>query len=292
MLELTILQTADAFHYSPMLRATSRTAIEYCRRHGLAYESFIGIKRGSRGAHAAFNRIIMLAELVDRGYRGWALHMDADAYVHDLDFDVRAYLADKSDRSAIMATIPGEMVPWHINSGVLFFNLGHSGGVALIAEWKRRFMQISDDELNAVTSVWDGENDQQMLFSALNQDPGLRSAVLFEDASVFNHHDARFVRQYMNSYDSNIETRTAKIAVAVEQVLRGAAPLARTIEEQVVARLYRIILGRDADKGSVGYSDLIASKGMTTGITEVVELLLDSPEYKSRLVEGTASSSS
>ncbi|KKC26957.1 hypothetical protein [Sphingomonas sp. SRS2] len=280
-MDLTILQTSDAFKYSRMLRATSRTAIEYARRHGFVYESFTGIKRGFRGAHAAFNRIMLLDEMIARGNRGWALYMDADAYVYDLDFDLHTYLADKQDRSAVMATIPGEMVPWHINSGVLLFNLGHPAGRSLIGEWKRRFMAIAEDSLRSLETVWDDENDQILLYKALNEDPVLRDAVLFEDAKLFNHHDARFIRQFLNSLDGNIDTRTETIEVAVNEVLHGQGMHAgSSAEQQMVADLYRIILGRDPDSGSRGYSDLIAAQGLTRGTPIVVSALLDSEEYR------------
>jgi hypothetical protein len=291
-LELTILQTSDAFKYSPMLRATSRTAIEYARRHGFAYESFTGIKRGFHSAQAAFNRILMLDELVERGHRGWAIHMDADAYIYDLDFDLRAYLGDKQDRAAIMATIPGETIPWHINSGVLFFNLGHPQGVELIRRWKSRFMAVPDDKLRSLTSVWDTENDQVMLYDCLNQDAELRGHVLFEDARLFNHYWGTFIRQYLNSYDDNIGSRTAKIAAAVEEVMHGATKSEETIEDRVVSNLYQIILGRGADSGAGGYSNLIATKGLARGIPEVVDLLLGSEEYRKKMIAKLADNQS
>lgn len=291
-MELTVLQTSDAFKYSRMLRATSRTAIEFCQRNGFAYESFTGIKRGFHNAQAAFNRIFMLDELIERGYQGWALYMDADAYVYDLDFDLRAYLADKQDRAAIMATIPGETIPWHINSGVLFFNLGNPQAMMIVREWKRRFMQIPDERLRSLTSVWDDENDQIMLYQLLNEDEALRNDVLFVDARLFNHYWGTFIRQYLNSYDSDIDSRTEKIAATVEEVMRGAAKDSATIEDRVVSNLYEIILQRRADSGSAGYSDLIAAKGLAKGIPEVVDLLLGSAEYKNRLVTRATASPS
>lgn len=282
-MNLIILQTSDAFRYSRMLRATSRTAIEFCRRHGFAYESFVGIKRGFRGAHAAFNRIMMLDEMVARGYCGWALHMDADAYVYDLDFDLRAYLSDKQDRSAIMATIPGESIAWHINSGVLFFNLGHPSAVALIEEWKRRFMVISEDRLRLLESVWEYDNDQNMLYLALQENPTLRDNVFFEDSILFNHHQGYFIRQFMNSFDENLESRTETIEIAVNNVLQPTIPSKKTdIEAQLVGNLYRIVLGRDPDPGSKGYIDLLKAHGIAEGTPTVVSALLDSDEFRRR----------
>jgi hypothetical protein len=282
-LELTILQTSDAFKYSRMLRSTSRTAIEYARRHGFAYESFVGIKRGFHGAQAAFNRIFMLDELIERGYRGWALHMDADAYVYDLDFDLRAYLADKGDRSAIIATIPGESVPWHINSGVLFIHLGHPQGRALVRDWKRRFLDVPDERLRDLTSVWDHLNDQTMLYQALDQDEALREPVLFEDAMLFNHVHGRFIRQFLNSLDSNIDTRTATIEAAVRDVMEGTPIVEDGAESWLVGEFYRLILGRDPDPASRGYAELLAHHGITKAVPEVVSSLLNSEEYRRRI---------
>lgn len=277
-MELIILQTSDAFKYSGMLRETSRTAIEFARRHGFHYESFVGVKRGHIGAHAAFNRILMLDELAERGFRGWALYMDADAYVKDLSFDLRAYLADKGRHSAIMATISGETIPWHINSGVLFFNFQHPLSIALVREWKRRFMEISDDELGRVQSVWDSVNDQTMLYESLDRNIELRESVLFVEPQLFNHHEGRFIRQLLNSLDGDINSRTKKIAIAVANVLNETKD-----ETDVVDSLYRIIFNRPADAGSSGYADLIKAKGMADGIPEVVKYLLDSEEYISRI---------
>jgi len=282
-MDLMILQTSDPFRYSRMLRATSRTAIEYALRHGFDYESFVGVKRGFRGAHAAFNRILLLDELIGKGYRGWVLHMDADAYVNDLDFDLRGYLEDKQDRSAIMATIPGETVPWHINSGVLFFNLDHPGGLALIVEWKRRFMEISDERLRSLETVWDAENDQIMLYKALNEDPALRDAVHFEDARLFNHVNGRFIRQFLNSLDGDIHSRTEKIEMAVRAVMQEGSGSEPDEAERLVADLYRTVLRRDPDPGSRGYVDLVQSQGAARATPLIVSALLSSDEYKSTL---------
>ena len=284
-LELTILQTSDAFKYSRMLRATSRTAIAYAQRHGFGYESFTGIKRGFHGAQAAFNRIFMLDELINRGYRGWALHMDADAYVVDLTFDLNSYLADKQNHSAVMATIPGEEVPWHINSGVLFFNLGHPLAVELISDWKRRFMAIPESRLRTLTSVWDHDNDQTMLFQALDRDVRLREPVLFTDAMLFNHHEGRFIRQFLNSLDGNIDTRTATIETAVDAVMNAAENLSeQRVEQRLVQAFYEIILGRDADPGSQGYVDLLRARGIAQAVPDVVSSLLNSEEYRRRAI--------
>ncbi len=283
-LELCVIQTSDAVKYRRMLKATSRTAVEYCRLHGFSYDSFVGIKRGFHGAHATFNRMFMLQEMVDRGYRGWVLYMDADAYFYDLGFDLRAYLADKQDRSAIMATIQGETVPWHINAGVLFFNLGHPQAARLIADWKTRYMRVSDEVLQTLVSVWDAENDQTMLYHTLNDNQDIRDTVLFEDAMLFNHKDGRFIRQFLAAFESDVEARTDAIELEVAHVLQGtpAQQPGDVTAEMIVTGLYEKILRRRPDPGGLrAYGDVIRQHGPANGRSIVSNALLESEEYKS-----------
>lgn len=280
-MHLIIIQTSDAFNYYRMLRATSRTAIEYCRRHNHAYECFIGVKRGYYPAQATFNRIFMLEDLINRGHRDWVLYMDADAYIYDLDFDLNAYLSDKLDRSAILATIPGETIPWHINAGVFFLNLGHSHAIELCHEWRRRFMKVPDERLKNLVSVWDHENDQMMLYEALDQDPAIREPVYFEDATVFNHHEGRFVRQFLHALDPNIDTRTATIEAAVRDIFNKVAPGgSESAEQRVVRDFYRAILRREPDPESRVYVEYLQAHGLEAGAAVVVRELLNSEEYR------------
>jgi hypothetical protein len=78
-LDIIVFQTADAFRYARMLAVTAPTAIEYCRRHGFRYESFVGIKRGAWPLAGLLQPHHPLQELLDRGFAGWAFYLDADA---------------------------------------------------------------------------------------------------------------------------------------------------------------------------------------------------------------------
>jgi len=84
--ELLIWQTSDREKYWPMLRETSRTIQEYCRRHPVNHESYIGIKKGVWPWQATHNRIYKLNELIESDYKGWFLYIDADAYIADFNF--------------------------------------------------------------------------------------------------------------------------------------------------------------------------------------------------------------
>ncbi|MFC0303600.1 methyltransferase domain-containing protein [Rhizorhabdus histidinilytica] len=228
------LQTADAEHYAPMLAITAAGVREYCRRHGFGYESFLGVKRGFHPWQATFNRIPMLEELVARGFTGWAVYLDADAYIQDLDFDLAAYLADKGDRAAIFATsgVTGEH--WDVNAGVALINLGHPLGRELVARWSAAFAGHSDETLRDATEWMGAGNDQDLLHKILERDEAIARAVLVEPMSLLNGPQARFIRQQLRTLGPTLEARTEALANAVSAVLRnnGGGPVPATEADQ------------------------------------------------------------
>lgn len=287
VVNVVVLQTSDPFKYLRMLQSTSRTAIEFCRRNNFKYESYVGVRRGFHNSQAAYNRIFMLQDLVDSGFRGWALYLDADAYVYDIDFDLKSYLACKSDRSAIMATIPGTDAPWHINSGVLFFNLGQEKGRQIVLEWKRRFLTVPDSRLREMPSVWGPDDDQTLLFNTLSENAELRDSVFYEDLYLMNHKDARFIRQYLAVFEGDLGARTANIEMEVAYVLRDtpAASLNDITSDGIVTRLYQAILSREPDgDGLRHHCEVVGRLGPLRGMEYVVGALLSSDEYKSRII--------
>lgn len=216
---VTVMQTADATRYYRMLQATARTAREFCDRHGHAYESYVGIKRGVHGWQAAFNRIFQMAELIARGNRGWVIHMDADAYIHDLDFDLATYLSDKMDRAGVLMTIPGSVEPWALNSGVMMVNLGHGEARRMVGLWMDAFMALDDEWLVRSTHMLDWDNDQEMLYKILSREPAIREAMHYEGAAFMNVSDSSFIRQYLTAYDTTLDTRTETIERLTDEVL-------------------------------------------------------------------------
>ena len=80
----------------------------FCDLHGHEYEAFKGIKVGRLPQHATYNRIALINDNLDSGFDGWLVFLDADAFVVDLRFDLRAYLARHSDRAFVLrSSIPG-----------------------------------------------------------------------------------------------------------------------------------------------------------------------------------------
>lgn len=278
-MDIIFLQTADPYRYKRMLDATARTVIEYGRRHGHGYESYVGIKRGYFPWHATFNRMFQFRELIDRGFAGWAVYLDADAYIHDMDFDLTTYLHGHADRAGIMTSIPGEPYPWCINAGVILLNLGDVRGREIATRWLDRYLAIDDGRLRTM-EVWDdGESDQSMLFELLHHNPHLREAVHYDGGSIINAHNARFIRQLLRSLSPDLESRTNALEALADAVVSGKTNLSTTI----VTALYRSILGREPDSGGLGaYSNLVDLRGVEEGTRYVADELLNSDEYRLR----------
>lgn len=220
-LDIIVCQTADAFRYAPMLAATAPNVIEYCRRHGLAYESFVGIKRGFWNWQASFNRIIMLKEIVERGFTGWAIYLDADAYVRDLDFDLPAYLREHRACGAIVARSGSSDRPWDVNSGVAMVNCGHPLGRRLVALWTAALEAFPDDVLKQMPD-WRGADDQEMLHTILREHSDIAAAVRVESMDLLNSAHARFVRQRLRAQFATFDDRLQAISEEVAAVMRAS----------------------------------------------------------------------
>jgi SAM-dependent methyltransferase len=233
--DIIVLQTADADHYAPMLAITAANVREYCRRQGLGYESFVGIKRGFHPWQATFNRIPMLVELIERGFTGWALYLDADAWIQDLDFDLATYLADKGHRAAIFAESGVTDAAWDVNAGVALINLGHPLGRSLVEHWAAGFAAHSDEALRDGEVWFDEGNDQDILHHILRRETAITEAVQIEQISFINGPHARFIRQQLRTLSPSFEARLEDIAKTVADVFRAdgkIVPARRSDEEE------------------------------------------------------------
>ena len=208
--QVTFIQTSDPYVYSTMLDHTGRTVKAFCHRHGHAYESYTRIKRGNLPWHATYNRIYILNEMVDRGYRGWAIYLDADAFIADQRFDLGRLLFDHADEAAIM-TLAGEPQDWwDVNAGVLLMNLKQSKTRSLIRRWKRLLDRVPDRVLFTAEMWAPGLDDQSFLQVALRQRPAIRRHIYFSSMSLINSPRASFIRQFIRPIGTN-EERTELI---------------------------------------------------------------------------------
>jgi hypothetical protein len=267
--------------------------VEYSRRHGYRYESFIGIKRGIWPWQATYNRIVQLKELIDRGFLGWAIYLDADAYIVDLDFDLDNYLSDKNGYSAVLCPSMVTDNPWDINIGVGLFNLGHAVGRGIVEEWYARLMALPEG-LIIESEVWlESGNDQDLIQQMLLTRPDLMATVYLQSVDLMNSDYASFIRQYLRGYNPNLEERIRAIGAEVGKVMGDAgdsdrgddlilksAPPGWLISE-VVSALYWATLKRAPDPAGLAHSSaILRGRGIEQGLRDLIGEVLRSEEFR------------
>ncbi len=221
--EVLFVQTADQSAYKAFLDITEQTVSEYCARHNFKYESFRGVIRGYRNWHATFNRISILKRLVDCDYFGWVCYLDADAFVADFDFDLRAYLIDKSDVAMIAANGAQPDLWWDVNAGVFLLNLGHFVGRSVVREWYDTFVAISDAELRNLDDWAKGPDDQSLLHRVLQTIPEIQSHLIVQrsEPRLINYRSGLFIRQVLREQGS-FDQRLVRLRREVNQALKSA----------------------------------------------------------------------
>lgn len=258
---IVLVQTADPSRYKEMLDLTARVNALYCARHGFKYMSYVGIKHGVAPWQATYNRIFIFNELVQDGFNGWVAYLDADAFVTDLAFDLRAYLRENSSYCLIGA--PGGDAEWNINAGVLFLNLGEPTGAALVSDWLGRFRaSVPAAYLADPNAVWDDfPNDQVLLHQCVQLNPVLFAKTKKEQSGIFNYVDGGFVRQAIRESFYDLAERVRWV---------------RSETDRIMARETRSIGYRDltelADQYGSDKGDLV---GNQHGYTHIYEFLFE-----------------
>lgn len=218
---VTFLQTCDPYDYLGMLAASSQSVRQYCAKHQYRYEVYIGLKQGYFPWHACFNRIFLLKELWERGFRGWAIYLDADAIIVDQDFDLPGYLADKATFAAIFAHV-GVGPWWNVNNGVMIFNYSHPWTEWLIRRYHVMFMELCYPHLRNATNWHSIPHDQDLLHEILARSELNRPYVFFEDLNILNctrpPSEATFIYQVLRGH-VGVEERVAKIAARVAEIV-------------------------------------------------------------------------
>jgi len=226
-MDVTVLQTCDKSEYLPMLEATSRTAREFCRRHGLAYRNFVGVKRGLWSWHSTYNRIYMIKELIDEGNTGWILYLDADAYVYDLDFAIAGYLAAHAQQAGIFVRVSGVAPYWDVNAGVFLLNAGHPLTQRLVENWISGHEQ-SFRRPEFLLDEWPHLDlhieDQGILNEMLIANPDWQHSLHYESLALMNSMQASFLRHHLRAATPDLAQRIKAIQQEVDEVMaKGAA---------------------------------------------------------------------
>lgn len=156
--DTVVLQTCDGHAYKRMLDVTSVHNQKYAQMHGYDYVRFDGIKHGTYSYpwRATFNRIYMLEEARDQGYK-YALYLDADAVVCQLARNIHDVIqADK------LMTISTDSTLGNMNAGVFVMNLQHPKTDVLLNAWKAMYEVWDSDPEDGTHDPF--RNDQQHLY--------------------------------------------------------------------------------------------------------------------------------
>lgn len=216
--DIVLCQSADPVNYFAMLRSTAKPTQAFCARQAIRYLCLHGVLRGYHPWHACYNRIIIMHELMQTGFTGWYLHLDADAFVHDPDFDIRGYLAGAADSSFVF-THGGTRELWDVNDGVYFANFAHPHTRQVVEQWMQRLEAIQPERLRKAEKWYQTPCDQQMLHTILRQDPALQSSIRHEHPRFINGPTSSFIRQLLRAFERDPEQRLTKIELQVEQTM-------------------------------------------------------------------------
>jgi len=186
----------------------------------LTYAPFIGIKRGDQPWHATFNRVPLFSELAKRGFEGWAIYLDADAYFFDLAFDIRSYLR-KTKVGAHWR--PGGEGAWQANAGILLLNFKHPATLEIVDAWQKAFDETMPDSRLLGLSDWadDVPNDQSMLHQIMYYRSDHAEIQKLEPLSFLGASTSSFIRQVSaihGDFDERINTARNDVAGALARV--------------------------------------------------------------------------
>src|SRR5262249_39901509 len=172
--------------------------------------------------HATFNRIIILKEMADVGFRDWLFYLDADAFVVDLSYDVRRLISSIA-KPLIMAPGGASGQYWDVNAGVFLIDFGNEAARDLIAAWYDEFALTSDEALREATE-WDAvPNDQALLHRILRKNKHLQAFLGVTDRHSLNYRAGTFVKQFLRANPVTWEERLEEIRKATAAVLLPGA---------------------------------------------------------------------
>jgi hypothetical protein len=295
-MDIICLQTADPYAYYEMLCETSKTVRLYCKDNGIVYHCYIGIKRGYFGWHASFNRIYMLKEMLDSGFKGWILYVDADAYIADLNFDLRDYLRDKNGYAMILrpGAFTGEF--YDVNIGVMLINASSEHAIWLVDQWLAAFRQVPDDTLRSAFDWGSVPHDQELFQRILSDNPDLEPHILKDLTQTLHSGPERggaaFIEQVIRAVTGDDEERQRIISWNVAEALRSYGhavdPSLTALRNEykletrkIVAALYEGLLGRSPDERQL---ECHTEAFTRSGLAYVVRDLIAGVEFRSRFL--------
>ncbi len=215
-----LMQTSDETRYAKMLDVTSANTKVFCNRHGLEHRIFRGLKRGRWNWHSTFNRLYMFEELITEGHDGWAIYLDADAFIVDLDFPIKEYLESKDTSAGIVIHSGATPAYWDINSGVMFLNLRNPIARAIVKDWIRRHEEIVEETQYISPQRPPYFGDQRLIQHALRDNQAWFDALHVESQDLMNSMHASFIRHHIRAITPDFDRRLAALQLEVNEVMK------------------------------------------------------------------------
>lgn len=258
--DIVLVQSADAVDYFSLLRSTSRINQMFCTRQGLDYTCHYGVIYGVHPWQACYNRIFLLSNLIGLGFTGWYIHLDADAWVHDVGFDIRGHLAARGETSMIFADslIRGR---WDVNDGIFLANCAHPDTREIVQAW-RRGAEALDVALLRATPAWADNrqpDDQDLLHDVLRaEDARLTRHLGYAPIQFMNTPSSDVFRQLLRAQQTDPVKRLQHIQhrVAIAMARQQLPPEDAVAHYCNIARTLGLPLPREAH----GLADYVANR--------------------------------
>jgi hypothetical protein len=152
--------------------------------------------------------------------------LDADAYVYDIEFPIRQYLAAWKKYALVIE--PGAFNGWwDVNAGVFFINMKHLVSQKLIGLWERAFVEkISDCDLKQSVSAWSLPHDQTILQGILRDNPEFAAVIQILERQTINTGAGKIIRQLLRGPGASLVSRIERAKKDIEPIL-SRLPISR-----------------------------------------------------------------
>jgi hypothetical protein len=249
--DIVLVQSADPVNYFSLLRTTARINRAFYLKQDIDYSCHHGIIRGFHPWQACYNRVFLLQNLIELGFTGWYIHLDADAWVHDVNFDIRAYLAGCTDNSMIFANSSTRR-PWDVNDGIFLANCAHPDMQDIVRAWKSSVEAVSEDALRAAPNWYDNDTpgDQSLLHDVLRaNEERLTAHIRYEHIRFMNAPTSDVFRQLLRAQQTDPAKRLGHIQhqVAMAMARQKLPPEDPVAHYCNLARTLGVTLPREAD---------------------------------------------
>ena len=227
--EVRMIQTSDPDKYKPIITASSKFNKKYCEKHNISYSSYLGIKRGCYPHHSIFNRVYLLKEMLDEGFDGWVIYMDADAFVGQPSVSIpnKLHQLRVNNKSLWLHNVYSPDDPnyswWDINDGCFAIDLGAGEVKSAVHAWWSIYKEVYSLSDYARAKKWGDLIDDQQSFWMILRELNLEKFVQLEQFQY-----SGLIRQVLRddasseSSENEIESRAQTIEKEASRIYAPA----------------------------------------------------------------------